>query len=591
MKTILSAFLILLIVPLCMSLPLLADSATGLWVGTATLKYVGEINKQYADFGFDMGLTAVRAHDTLIASGDDWAFNYTGLDDRWYAPAPAPLGYQLSGVKTILTPSCTVQFRKTFAVSDMSAYDSLRFQVWRDDGVVLFLNGEEIFRNNLPADTLDFDTVALSEVTDNQRVGFNLPSSLLQPGQNVLVAEVHCAGGDDADFFFDLELNAVRAEPIMVELIPREADNWKYSDSDWGPGAADGEASMDANWPQKAYDDDTWMTGQGPFGYGENPEDPQTVSPSAPTVYFRKAFTLDDPDITHLRVLLLRDDGAVLYVNGIEILRSNMPAGDISHTTSPVKALGSVEEGRYISVDVPLSDLAGLALGTGPDGNVMAVEIHQHPAELIGGGGETALTRTSAPLDLRLLLHVDAGGTVRLLKEVIQMFDSARGRYVLLTDHTLVPNYSGVAYRDGEPVGRRISAIGIDFDGQSLACPGQVSSSGTVSCGFTLPSAHATNPFLHRYHPDHDNLDARYEQTVEEAYAVGREIVLRFSDRYPSDADEPVRAVKPIGWGISLLGGTYTETLTGLHKEAITVSGPFILRQVVTTGELMPQPQ
>jgi hypothetical protein len=76
-----------------------------------------------------------------------------------------------------------------------------------------------------------------------------------------------------------------------------------------------------------------------------------------------------------------------------------------------------------------------------------------------------------------------------------------------------------------------------------------------------------------------------------EAYPVERELLLNFSTRYPPDEDEPVRAVKPLGWGLSLLGGTYTETLTGLHKDDIIVSGPFMLRQVATTDQLTPQPQ
>ena len=103
-----------------------------------------------------------------------------------------------------------------------------------------------------------------------------------------------------------------------------------------------------------------------------------------------------------------------------------------------------------------------------------------------------------------------------------------------------------------------------------------------------LGSSYPTNPFLHRYHPDHDNLDERYENPVVEAYAVTRQITLDFSDRYPPDEDLPERAVTPAGWGVDLLGGYYTETLTGLHKDDITVHGPFILRRVVTTDTLTP---
>jgi len=331
----------------------------------------------------------------------------------------------------------------------------------------------------------------------------------------------------------------------------------------------------------------TWSSGQGQFGYGEGDES-TFPSDSAPTVYFRKRFSATAAGFNQLRILLLRDDGAVVYVNGAEVLRSNMPPGEIDYGTSPLKALGAAEEGLYLVADVDAP-----ALNPGTDANVLAVELHQHPAELGGptGGGAPALTRTAAPLDLRLLFHVD-GETppqVRLLKEVIQVYDRNAGAYVLLTDHTLVPNYTGVAVRDGVPVGRRLSAVGFDFQGTHLTCTDNGFGSGTVDCSMTLGRNHPTNPFLHRYHPDHDNLDERYEDAVEEAYAVTRDITLSFSSRYPPDEDLPQRAVPPAGWGFDMLGGYYTETLTGIHKDPITVHGPFTLRRVVRTDTLTPQ--
>jgi hypothetical protein len=46
--------------------------------------------------------------------------------------------------------------------------------------------------------------------------------------------------------------------------------------------------------------------------------------------------------------------------------------------------------------------------------------------------------------------------------------------------------------------------------------------------------------------------------------------------------------VTPAGWGDTLLGGYYDETLTGLHKDPLRVYGPFILRKVVNTDTLTP---
>jgi hypothetical protein len=587
MKRLLLVFLITLVGMVSLAATLGAQDHKGLWVGTATLKYVSEVNKQYSDLSFDLGLIGVKAHDTLISQGDTWKYESTGTDlgSVWVDPDPSV--YDDSGWSSGPAPlsqqnQTTIYCRKAFSVTlppgvDIISdyYSNLKVRLWRDDGIVLYLNGQEIFRNNLPTGSITFNTFALSEITGVPPlvalVEFTLPATLLQQGQNLLAAEIHQAD-TSTDLLFDLELTAALQEPPTTQLIAMETTGWMFNDSGTDPGTT---------WMTLGYDDSGWSTGQGQFGYGENDEQ-TTVSESASTVYFRKTFSGNSADFTHLRVLLLRDDGAVVYVNGNPILRSNMPTGTIGYGTPPVKALGSADEGRYIVVDVDVPTLTG--------NDLLAVELHQHPAELGGlaGGGAPALTRTSSPLDLRLLFHVDGQDQVRLLKEVIQVYDDINQEYVLLTDHTLVPNYTGVAIRDGVPVGRRLSAVGFDFVGTHLQCTGGVSQTGTVDCSITLLSNHPTNPFLHRYHPDHDNMDERYENPVVEAYAVTRTINLSFSDRYPPDTDLPERAVKPAGWGFDMLGGYYTETLTGLHKDAITVSGPFIMRRVVTTDTLTP---
>jgi hypothetical protein len=724
-------FLLALIGAFSLATTASAGPFSGLWVGTATLKYVSEVNKQYSDLSFDLGLVGVKAHDALISEGDSWDYNDSGDPAAGVQNSgSAPLGYGQPDVVTSLTTQLTIYFSKNFQVSDPTAYSNLRIRVWRDDGVVLYLNGQEIFRNNMPTGSIDFNTLALSEIGNDTLIEFTLPATLLQAGDNLLAAEVHQADGSP-DLLFDLELTATLKEQPATELIAMETDAWKYDDTDtdlgnswkdpdpskyddsaWSSGTApfspqnqttiffrksftpvdqslysglhvrvwrddgvvlylngqeilrnnlpsgslgydtlalseieddtlvefslpatllqDGQNLLAAEvheadgstdllfdleltatieeqpdrelitmgaagwmyndsgmdpatfWRESSYDDLGWPISQGQFGYGENDEQ-TTVSESAPTVYFRREFSGQGAGFTHLRILLLRDDGAVIYVNGTEILRSNMPPGTITHTTAPVKALGSADEGRYIVVDAEVPPLnAG--------NNVVAVELHQHPAEMGGSTGTAvgALTRTSAPLDLRLLLHVDGGDRVRLLKEVIQVYDSSARAYVLLTDHTLVPNYTGVAIRDGVPVGRRLSAVGFDFQGTHLACTGGVSQSGSVDCSITLGSGHPTNPFLHRYHPDHDNLDERYENPVVEAFTVTRTITLNFTNRFPSDEDLPERSVTPAGWGGTLLGGYYTETLTGIHKDDITLHGPFILRKVADTETLTP---
>lgn len=231
-------------------------------------------------------------------------------------------------------------------------------------------------------------------------------------------------------------------------------------------------------------------------------------------------------------------------------------------------------------------NLAGLWLGTASITQVNEAN-SSNPAQL---------TPTRSPFDLRLLVHVTAAGEVRLLKEAIQMWQPSTftsgaggtrvldkpGRYVLLTKDTLVPNFQGGDLRGGVPVGRRYSTVDYDFDGGAnnyLAMTGSFAVGQSASCTITIAPDFATNPFKHKYHPDHDNLDANFQPLPagsEEAFRIVRQIQLGFSATDPGAAG----TTSSLEYGTSVLGGTYTETITGLHKRSVVVGGTFRLTRV-----------
>ena len=104
----------------------------------------------------------------------------------------------------------------------------------------------------------------------------------------------------------------------------------------------------------------------------------------------------------------------------------------------------------------------------------------------------------------------------------------------------------------------------------------------TVGLGYNA----STNPFLHTYHPDHDNWDARYETVLpngRESYTVSRVITLAFSAVLPS-------AISDLDWGVTTLGGTYSEVISGLRFQDVGVSGSFILHQVSEVPSLTLSP-
>jgi hypothetical protein len=98
-----------------------------------------------------------------------------------------------------------------------------------------------------------------------------------------------------------------------------------------------------------------------------------------------------------------------------------------------------------------------------------------------------------------------------------------------------------------------------------------------------LTPGNATNPFKHKFHPDHDNLNELgfpiTNPVIMEVYTVTRDMTFTFSPTDPLVGGPP-------GWGTTIMGGTFTETLSGLHKNPIYVSGLFRLAKVSDVGEL-----
>ena len=154
--------------------------------------------------------------------------------------------------------------------------------------------------------------------------------------------------------------------PSFTTLIPAGA-TWSYLDDGSDQGTA---------WKEPAFADTSWHTGSAQLGYGDGDE--ATVLSYGGndtlkyiTTYFRHTFDIADTSgMQKLNIELLRDDGAVVYLNGTEILRSNMPSDTIDYQTNASSVVGGSDEDKFYHYEVPASDLK---LGT----NTCAAEIHQ----------------------------------------------------------------------------------------------------------------------------------------------------------------------------------------------------------------------
>lgn len=190
---------------------------------------------------------------------------------------------------------------------------------------------------------------------------------------------------------------------------------------------------------------------------------------------------------------------------------------------------------------------------------------------------DTNLLATPAPLTMRLILHVDGLGQCRLLQQVLLAWDSTQtnaphtnGTYALFLEDADVP-------ADSEQV-LRVSSVAFPLM-EPVWLTGEFTNAltGTVEVSYDDP----VNPYLHRYHPMHDNKDWDFEPytNATETLEITRDVTLTFEEPSTNWADNPY-------WGVDRAWGTYQETLLGLRAQPVLVEGRFMLRRISTINEL-----
>ena len=316
----------------------------------------------FASFAFN-GIAYTQT--TYIALDADWKYYSAGDEpsgnwqDIGYADGTwengnAQLGYGDGDENTAITDDVyAAYFRYTFNVADPNIYADLDLNLLYDDGAVVYLNGNEIWRVNMPTGAIDYNTFASGSDGDNALASLNVGNTLIA-GDNVIAVEVHQVSATSSDISFNFELLA--NESIGIAF----GENWNYYDEGNEPAGT---------WEDTNYDDSAWLGGIAQLGYGDNDE-ATVISDATLTGYFRNSFNIDDPSLyANLSLSLLYDDGAVVYLNGAEIWRVNMPAGDIDYNTF---AAGNSGDNAIANINITNDLITGI--------NVVAVEVHQRTA-------------------------------------------------------------------------------------------------------------------------------------------------------------------------------------------------------------------
>ena len=215
-----------------------------------------------------------------------------------------------------------------------------------------------------------------------------------------------------SEMMFRIAAITVRTDSVVTPFV-LGGSVWNYSDQGLDLGT---------NWSQPNFDDSTWSQGAGRLGYstigitttvgyGTN-----SASKNI-TTYFRRNFVVPDGiSYTNLNVRLNRADGAVVWVNGQELYRVNLPVGSITNQTKATVTVQPTDASNtYYQTNRPI---ASLPAGT----NVIAVEIHKFSPsvagitfdlELFGNGvylPSPALSVTAIADDLQLAWPTNPAG-------------------------------------------------------------------------------------------------------------------------------------------------------------------------------------
>jgi len=196
---------------------------------------------------------------------------------------------------------------------------------------------------------------------------------------------------------------------------------------------------------------------------------------------------------------------------------------------------------------------------------------------------DTTNTATDAAQSFTVpfLLHVDSSGASRVLRQAFVGKLTTAGNAMGIT--CAESNIQSAAVSDVKPL--RYFCPNLPYGTPVVSATGTAGNAGSA-LSWTLTHLYndPANPFVHTYHPDHDNLDAKFNATPIlaaglESYTITRNCTLTFTSTSPDGSSVA-------GWGSVILGGVYTETIAGLNKNAISLSGTFKMRRLSEIGDI-----
>lgn len=164
-------------------------------------------------------------YDSGSLDGEDW--KSTDYDDFLWDEGSAPLGYANKdlGIKTTLSYGDnssnkypTYYLRNTVSLTEQGFKD-IKLSYRCDDGFILYVNGKEALRYNMPEGEVNFNTYTPTYSGDWFEGESLLPKELFREGDNLLAIELHNCSASSTDVFWDASLSVTYQSAPSAEIV------------------------------------------------------------------------------------------------------------------------------------------------------------------------------------------------------------------------------------------------------------------------------------------------------------------------------------------------------------------------------------
>ena len=184
------------------------------------------------------------SQEKIISSGDNWFyFIEESLPLDWYKTktnqnkwkqGKTPIGYGDTKVTTHINFGSDKEnkhlvkyFYKPFIIKNINEFIAFNLKVIRDDGIIVYLNGREIYRNNLPPGLITSKTEAV-EIVDLEKES-EIHSKIIdaknfRSGKNIIQVAVHQVHPQSSDVIFDLDLIGYKEPNLLAEIVDKKTE-------------------------------------------------------------------------------------------------------------------------------------------------------------------------------------------------------------------------------------------------------------------------------------------------------------------------------------------------------------------------------